>query len=91
MEFLILNNEKIYNINLIMGEMFKFYQSLYVSKNIDNKIIDDYLFEINVLVISEDNKCMLDKFLMFEECMEVVNSMKYDKLFGFDGLLSEFY
>lgn len=74
-----------------MGEMFKFYQSLYASKNIDNKIIDDYLSEINVPVIGEDNKRMLDKFPTFEECTEAVNSMKHDKSPGLDGLPSEFY
>lgn len=74
-----------------MGEMFKFYQSLYASKNIDNKIIDDYLSEINVPVISEDNKRMLDKFPTIEECTEAVNSMKHHKSPGLDGLPSEFY
>lgn len=64
--------------------MFKFYQRLHASKNIDHKIIDGYLSEINVPVLSDDNKRMLDKYPTFEECMEVLNSMKHDKSPGLD-------
>lgn len=73
--------------------MFKFCQSLCARKNIDNKLIDDYLTEITVPFISEDNKytCLLDKFPTFEECTEAFNSMKHDKSPGHDGFPSEFY
>lgn len=49
------------------------------------------LSEINVPVISEDNKRMLDKFPTFDECTNAVGSMKHDNWPGLDGLPSEFY
>lgn len=51
----------------------------------------DYLSEIKVPSIREDNKCMLDKFPTFEGRTEAVNCMKHDKSLGLYGLLSEFY
>lgn len=51
----------------------------------------DYLSEIKVPLIREDNKYMLDKFPTFENCTEAVNCMKHDKSLGLYELPSEFY
>lgn len=42
-------------------------------------------------MLNNDDRNYLDNFFLYEECREVVNNMKKEKLFGLDGLFCEFY
>lgn len=68
-----------------------FYENLYDIKNVNDVDIENYLEISNIkmfFIIVKDN---CDKFLILDECKDIVMSMKSNKVFGFDGLLVEFY
>lgn len=64
--------EMVNKINFIIGEMVNFYISLYFFKNIFNENIIEYLLNIDVLEINVDDRKMLNKFFLYEECKDVV-------------------
>lgn len=78
-------------INLIIGEMINYYMNLFKIINILIDKILIYLDNIEVLMLNEKDKLMLDEFFIFEECKNVVFDMKGEKFFGLDGIFCEFY
>ena len=75
----------------IIGEMCKFYETLYTSKDINDENIDIYLENITVNIIEGKDKELCELFPTVEECNDAVMSLKNNKSPGLDGLPSEFY
>ena len=57
----------------IIGEMCKFYEKLYTSKEINDKNIDAYLENINVNIIDQKDNELCEHFPVIDECKDVMN------------------
>ena len=60
----------------IIGEMCKFYEKLYTSKEINDENIDGYLENINVNIIDQKDKELCEHFPAIEECKDAVMNLK---------------
>ena len=75
----------------IIGEMCKFYEKLYTSKEINDKNIDGYLEHINANIIDQKDKKLCEHFPAIEECKDAVMNLKNNKSPGLDELPGKFY
>ena len=82
----------VYNTNEIMAEEVTYYKKLYSSKNVKEQDIDEYLREIQMEHILNENQANLcEGTLNIKECTDIVYRMKKNKSPGSDGLPIEFY
>lgn len=77
--------------NSIIGEMIIYYKDLFKTANIPTDNISTYLDNIEVPMLNEKDKLMLDEFPTFEECKNPVLEMKGEKFPGLDGIPIEFF
>lgn len=78
--------DMIYTTNSIIGEMINYYTNLFKTTNIPTDKILTYLDNIEVPMLNERDKLMLDEFPTFEECKNAVLDMKGEKSPGLDGI-----
>ena len=75
----------------ILHESVKFYKTLYTSDEINKSSINDYLNNIEVPSLSQDDKCVCEGQVTNDECVKVIKELSINKSPGYDGLPSEFY
>ena len=67
--------KKIDKTNAILGEIQSVYSDLYISKNIFDEKIENYLFElVNLPKINNENILALELFPTYEKCKEAVKT-----------------
>ena len=71
--------------------MHGFYQKLYLSQNINDNTINEYLENFNPTLLDEDEKEDLQTFLTEQEILHAIMEQKDNKSPGEDGITSEFY
>lgn len=71
--------------------MINYYSNLFKTTNIPIDKILTYLDNIEVPMLNEKDKLVLDEFPTFEECKNAVLDMKGEKSPGLDGIPCEFY
>ena len=77
---------------MILGEMCKFYENLYDSKQTTNsEELQDYIRESKPSKLSNQDQKFCEYFPTIEECTEAVKNMKNNKSPGLDGIPPEFY
>ncbi len=78
--------------NEILSECALFYENLFSSKNITQAEIDDYLQEVEIPnVLNNNQKAMCDEQITEKEIGKVITNLKNGKSPGCDGLTTEFY
>ncbi len=78
--------------NEILTECALFYETLFSSKNITQTDIDNYLQEVDIPnVLNNDQKKMCDEQITEKELKKVIDKLKPGKSPGCDGLTTEFY
>lgn len=77
--------------NPIIGEMINYYTNLVKTTNIPTDKILTYLDNIEVPMLNEKDKLMLDEFPTFEDCKNAVLDMKGEKSPELDGIPCEFF
>ncbi len=89
------NDEEEYEISneiQILGEIITFYKELFEKKNFrSNADQNDFLNEINVPTINEQDREMCDTEITIQNLEESLLSMENNKSPGNDGLTKEFY
>ena len=87
------NNTYTHNQFEILKEEKDFYETLYTSKNIDNKIFSTSpFFNLeNITPLSEEEKLSCESVVRENECYIALKDFKNDKTPGTDGLSAEFY
>ena len=75
----------------ILNSTHGFYQKLYLSQNINDNTINDYLENFNPTLLDDDEKKTLKTFLTEQEILHAIMEQKDNKSPGEDGITSEFY
>jgi exonuclease III len=75
----------------IMNELSSYYQDLYEKRPVDIKKIHNYLNDIDVNHLTDEDKCYCDQEITEKELHDAITCLKSNKSPGADGLTSEFY
>jgi len=75
----------------ILNECVQFYTCLYTSQRIENDVIDNYVRQTVMPMLTSTEKEICDQEITEKEVYEAVISLKNNKSPGIDGLTPEFY
>ena len=75
----------------ILQLIHNFYQDLYLSQNIQDQKVDDYLVDFKPLKLENEDKIDLKKFISETEILRAIEEQNNNKSPGEDGIPSEFY
>ncbi|CAC5388193.1 unnamed protein product [Mytilus coruscus] len=68
-----------------------FYSDLYKSQNIDRQSMTNYLEDLNLSKLTEEDKTNFDTFITQDECLKLLKIFKNNKSPGVDGIGKSFY
>ncbi|CAG2188175.1 unnamed protein product [Mytilus edulis] len=68
-----------------------FYSDLYKSQNIDRQSMTNYLEDLNLNKLTEEDKTNFDTFITQDECLKLLKEFKNNKSPGVDGIGKSFY
>ncbi|CAC5424837.1 unnamed protein product [Mytilus coruscus] len=68
-----------------------FYSDLYKSQNIDRQSMTDYLDDLDLNKLTEEDKTNFDTFISQDECLKLLKEFKNNKSPGVDGIGKSFY
>ena len=89
---LTVEDNEVYTSSEILKQLISFYETLYTSKSIDQKLIEEYVVNAKLPCrLNEEQKCSCEGLLSEREVAEVIQNIKTGKAPGSDGLPAELY